>query len=295
MAIYPGLRFYHLQCSWIRHRWLIASITAWLSLAMPVAAIAQDASRSSGTENATTAEDQIIASASQNKGSGWVLGLGVAVSKPGYVGVSNQITPLPLLFYHNGRFFFAGASAGYVPFNGRHYVFSILAKPRINRLSASESPQLAGIQSRKWSIDGGGRLSLFGDWGRLDASVFTDLLHRYNGVEAELAYQYPLRMTGWTLAPGIGLAWENSNLTNYYYGVSPAEVAPGRPAYTPGRATNPFVQLNAEVPLGHRWGFLGGLSYHRFARSIQNSPIIDRSGTLTVFLGLTYRFESQPK
>ena len=272
--------------------WTAFGITAVLAFTLPAVAFAADSTAAYNSQNSTNPEDQIISEASLNRGSGWSLGLGVAISEPGYIGVSSQVTALPLIFYHHGRFFFAGASVGYVPFNGRHYSFAILAKPRINRLSASESSQLAGIQSRKWSIDGGGRLSLFGDWGRLDAGVYTDLLHRYNGMEADLDYRYPIRMPGWTLAPGVGLAWENSPLTNYYYGVSQAEVMPGRPAYSPGRATNPFVQLNLLVPMGNHWQFLGGFKYLHFARAIQNSPIVDRSNTLTVFLAMSYRFQS---
>lgn len=270
---------------------MMSGVTAALNGMLPAVALA-DTPAADSAQSSTNPEDQIISAASLNKGSGWAFGLGLAISEPGYLGVSSQVTALPLIFYHNGRFFFAGASVGYVPFNGRHYSFSILAKPRINRLSASESYQLAGIQTRKWSIDGGGRLSLFGDWGRVNAGVYTDLLHRNNGLEADLDYQYPIRMAGWTLSPGFGLAWDNSPLTNYYYGVSQAEVAPGRPAYSPGRSTNPFVQLNLQVPMGNRWQFLGGLKYLHFARSIQDSPIVDRSDTLTVFLAMSYRFES---
>ncbi|MGA9854341.1 MAG: MipA/OmpV family protein [Gammaproteobacteria bacterium] len=272
---------------------IIFGIYASLAILLPNAALAADSTQADSSENMTSPEDQIISEAAQNKGSAWSLGLGLAISQPGYVGVSRQITPLPLVFYHNGRFFFAGVSVGYVPFNGQHYSFAILAKPRINRLSASDSSQLAGIQTREWSIDGGGRFSVFGKWGRLNASVFTDLLHRYNGIESDLDYQYPIHMPGWTLSPGIGVAWYNSPLTNYYYGVSSAEVAPGRPAYSPGRATNPFVQFDLRVPFGNRWQLLGGVKYMHFARSIQDSPIVDRSGTLTVFLGMSYRFETQ--
>jgi MipA family protein len=266
----------------------VSAVAATVGLVLPCVAFAA----SGDTQNATNPEDQIISAAASNRGSGWSLGLGLVITEPGYVGVGDQVTPLPLVFYHNGRFFFAGVTVGYVPFNGRHYAFAILAKPRINRLSASESPQLAGIRSRKWSIDGGGRLSLFGDWGRFDAGVYTDLLNRYKGTEAELDYRYPIRMPGWTLAPGIGVAWDNSPLTDYYYGVSDAEVVPGRPAYAPGRATNPFVELNLQVPLGSHWQFLAGVKYLHFARSIQTSPIVDRADTLTVFLAASYRFES---
>lgn len=246
-----------------------------------------------GAEHQANPEDQIISEASQSTQSQWSLGLGVAVMDPGYLGVNDQVTALPLVFYHNGRFFLAGIAIGYVALKGRHYTFSILAKPRINRLNASESPQLAGIETRQWSIDGGGRLSLFGDWGRFDTGLFTDLLHRYNGTEAEMDYQYPVRMPGWTLSPGIGLAWDNAPLTDYYYGVSAAEAAPGRPAYSPGPATNPFLELNLQMPVGGRWQFFGGLRYVHFATSIDASPIVDRSGALTLFIALSYRFASR--
>ncbi len=290
MARIRTSRLKHSRCVRVFLRTLCVMAAA-LALTRPAVAGAADSATDSSAQNSTNPEDQIISAAALNKGSGWSLGAGVAIAQPGYIGVSDQVTPLPLVFYHNGRFFFAGTSVGYVPFNGSHYAFAILAKPRINRLSASDSSQLAGIQTRRWSIDGGARLSLFGDWGQLNVGIYTDLLHRYDGMEADLDYRYPIRMPGWTLSPGIGVAWYNSPLTDYYYGVSQAEVAPGRPAYSPGRATNPFLQLNVQVPLG-RWQFLGGVKYLHFAGSIQDSPIVDRADTFTIFLGLSYRFES---
>ncbi|MHB1565654.1 MAG: MipA/OmpV family protein [Acidiferrobacter sp.] len=270
---------------------LIVYVVAGLATTlMPGVAFASGSPTTYRAQTSADPEDQIISEASNNKGSAWSLGLGVAVIEPGYIGVSRQITPLPLVFYHNGRFFLAGVSVGYVPFSGRYYSFSVLVKPLISRLSASESPELAGMQSRPWSIAGGGRLSLFGGWGQAEISLFTDMLNRSGGTEADVAYRYAIHMEGWTLSPGIGLAWENAPLTNYYYGVSEAEVAPGRPAYSPGRALNPFAQLNLQLPIGGHWHFLGGVKYRHFARSIQNSPIMDRSGTFTLFFAVDYRF-----
>ncbi|MDE2235132.1 MAG: MipA/OmpV family protein [Gammaproteobacteria bacterium] len=280
---------YRRQSAAGHHRLLAIVMLTMLAAGLPLRSGAQD---SANSQTPTSPEDQIISQAAQQSGSAWSLGLGLAVSQPGYLGVNPQVTPLPLVFYHNGRFFLAGISVGYVAFNGTHYSIALLAKPRINRLSAGESPQLTGIQSRKWSIDGGARVSLFGDWGRINAGLYSDLLHRYNGMEADLEYQHPFRMQGWTLSPGVGLAWYNSPLTDYYYGVSPAEVAPGRPAYSPGRAANPFLQLGLRVPFAKRWQFLGSVRYLHFASSIQDSPIVERSGSLTLFLGVTYRFES---
>lgn len=232
-------------------------------------------------------QDQVAQAATQS-GSSWIFGAGLAIADRGYVGYSREVTPIPLIFYHHGRFFFAGFSAGYMVSHDRHYRFSIVLKPRVNRLSASDSPQHAGIRTRRWSLDGGANLDVFGDWGHLVTGVSHDLLNRNNGTETTLAYQYPLRLEHWTVTPEVGVHWQSGSLVNYYYGVSPAESIPGRPAYTPGAATNPYVGVGVSARAGTHWRFYGRIQYTRFAGVIQDSPIVNRSGSPLVFLGLVY-------
>lgn len=233
-------------------------------------------------------QDQLLRAAAEQQGSGWIFGGGLAVTDPGYVGYSREYTPFPLVFYHYDRFFLAGITAGYLLSNGDHYRFSLIATPQFNRLKASDSPQLAGIQSRQWSIDGGMGLELFGDWGRFNVGVVHDLLDRNNGTSINTGYHYPIHLGGWTLTPGLGLKWENGNLTNYYYGVSPAEAIPGRPAYSPGSTTNPYAEIGLSTALSEHWQLRTDLQYMRFGSAIHASPIVDRSGTTTIFIGVVY-------
>lgn len=233
-------------------------------------------------------QEQLAKAAATDAGSGWILGAGVAVTNPGYVGYSRQVTPLPLVFYHYGRFFFAGFAGGYLLDNGEHYRLALVVTPTLNRLKASDSPQLAGIQSRQWSLAGGANLETFGDWGHLNIGLFHDLLDRNNGTSANLGYRFPFHAGDWTLSPGFGLRWEDSNLTDYYYGVSPAEAIPGRPAYSPGSATSPYVGFGVSTSISEHWQFRGDLSYQRFGAAIHDSPIVDRSGSPTIFIGFVY-------
>jgi MipA family protein len=276
---------------------LIASLFSVISLACQAPAWAADDTQSStspsaGTGNASAEEDpqeQLAKAAASDAGAGWIFGAGVAVTNPGYVGYSRQITPLPLVFYHNGRFFFAGFAAGYLLANGEHYRFSVGLQPMLNRLSSSDSPQLAGIQSRQWSIAGGANLETFGDWGRLGLNVFHDLLGRNDGTGVNLGYRLPFQVGSWTLSPGLGVRWEDSKLTDYYYGVSPAEARlPGRPAYSPGSAASPYVSLGMATRISEHWQFRGDFTYLRFASAIHASPIVDRSGSPTIFIGFVY-------
>lgn len=271
-----------------------------------LAALAGSARAADDTQNPTSApadttsqaneepQDQLLKAAATESGSGWIFGGGLVATDPGYVGYTRQITPFPLVFYHYGRFFFAGISAGYLLSNGDHYRFSLVISPELNRLKASDSPQLAGIQSRQWSLDGGANLEFFGDWGRFNLGVTHDLLDRNNGTGASTSYHYSFHAGSWSITPGLGLRWENSNLTDYYYGVSPAEAIPGRPAYSPGAATNPFVEIGVGTALTEHLWFRGNLQYMRFGSAIHDSPIVDRSGSPTIFIGLIYNPHDRP-
>ena len=233
-------------------------------------------------------QDQLAKAAATDPGSGWLIGGGVAVTDPGYVGYTRQVTPLPLVFYHYGRFFFAGISAGYLASNGEHYRLALVVQPTLNRLKSSDSPELAGIQSRKWSLAGGVNLETFGDWGHLDMGLFHDLLGRNDGTSARLAYRFPFQAGAWTLSPGVGLNWQDANLDDYYYGVSPAEARLGRPAYSPGSATSPYASFGVGTRISAHWQFRGELRYQRFGAAIHDSPIVDRSGSPAIFIGFIY-------
>lgn len=237
-------------------------------------------------------QDQ-LAQAATRGGSSWMFGGGLVAADRGYVGYQREITPIPLIFYHRGRFFFAGFSAGYMASHGRHYRFSLVVKPRINRLSASDSPQLVGIQSRRWSMDGGANLDLFGGWGQLATGVSHDLLNRNNGTELTAGYRYPVRLQTWTVTPELGAQWQNASLTGYYYGVSAAEAIPGRPAYLPGAALNPYIGIGLSKSLGGHWRFFSRLQYTRYAPAIRNSPLVDRSGSRLLFIGFVYNTARQ--
>lgn len=232
--------------------------------------------------------DLLLDSAASNAGSGWLLGIGGALSNTGYVGGKQQFTPFPLLFYHSDRFFVAGISAGYLLSSGSHHRLSLVAMPEFNRLSSKDSPQLVGIQNRRWSLNGGASLEVFGRWGRYDVSVFHDLLSRSNGTIVSTGYKYPLQLGRWQLTPGVGLRWQNANLVNYYYGVRPAEAIPGRPAYAPGDGLSPYADVSLSTPISKHWRFRTSVQYLRFADSIRNSPIVDRTGSTTLILGFTY-------
>jgi outer membrane protein len=181
-------------------------------------------------------------------------------------------------------------AAGIVAFHNEVVTWSFTVSPEFMRLSGSSSPQLAGIKSRQFSINGGTNLAIREPWGDTSFAVLHDILDRNNGMLLRAQYGYPIPLGPGRLTPSVNVAWESSNLTNYYYGVSPAEARLGRPAYSPGSAVNPGASLNYNLPLGQTWRLNAGASYTRFGRSIYSSPIIDQNHTTGVMISFSHVF-----
>jgi MipA family protein len=223
------------------------------------------------------------------------LSLGTVLSEvdPGYVGFHRQATLVPLITYRSGPFFFSGAEAGVIAAQGSAYTLSFDLVPELNRVSASDSPELAGIKTREWTVDGSMNLTMQQPWGgKVSFAVLHDILDRNNGTELRANYAYPVRLGAGWLIPGIGVTWQSATLTNYYYGVSPAESLPNRPAYSPGSALNPNARLGYFVPVSNKWLVGAQVGYTKFATAITDSPIVDRSGSVSGLIMFMYSFSA---
>jgi MipA family protein len=210
---------------------------------------------------------------------GLTIGAGISDVDPAYDGYHRRIDPFPLISYRYGRFFVAGTSAGVVASENEVYNLSVVLVPQLTRLKTNASPELQGLTPRQWTIDGGVRLAVNQPWGNTSLAALHDILDRSDGTEIKFDYSYPIPVGTGHLSPGVGLTWESAAQTNYYYGVTPAEALPTRPAYSPGSALNPSARLHYSLPLSEGWTFGAEVSYTHFDRSIRDSPLIDQPGS----------------
>jgi len=113
-----------------------------------------------------------------------------------------------------------------------------------------------------------------------------DFLHeitgRDHGNEVRAALGLPLLEAKGVLSANAGITWKDSAIVNYYYG------EPG--LYRAGAALDPFAKLGYRVPLSSKWRFDAFAEYERLASSIVSSPIVDKHGVTTVFVGAVYAF-----
>ncbi len=146
------------------------------------------------------------------------------------------------------------------------------------------------ITDRNIAVDGGLELIYSDDWGDLQLQMLSDLSFTHKGFEVWASYSYFWRHKNWRITPSFGINWKSSNLLDYYYGVRPEEIRHNRPAYQASSGFNSFARLSVSYQIDENWGIVGVAEYENLSRSIRRSPLVDRSSSETLFIGVMYRF-----
>ena len=226
------------------------------------------------------------------------LGFGIRFGDSPYVGVDdlssvnndNQRDLLPLYLYEGQYFFAHGTSAGFHLYRNDTFAVDIVAQYRFDRLQAEVSDFYAGMEDRRQTVDAGITAGIKQGWGSLSATVVTDTLDRHGGEEIDLTYRYDFHHHRWTVSPYLSRVYQSSELTDYYYGVDPDEVAAGRPEYQVGSVTFWRAGLNTSYELTPRWRLYLNLGYEDVPDVITDSPLVEESSLVQGMLGASYFF-----
>ena len=186
--------------------------------------------------------------------------------------------------------FFRGLQLGWHAWRHEGLQLDVVAQARLEGFDASDIP-IAGLQDRRKSVDLGAVLTLSGEAGKLEFTGLTAAMGRSGGQELALNYGYPIAAGRVRITPRVGVRWWSSDLTDYYYGIRPKEVAQGAPAvYVPSSAWVPEVGVNVIAPLSRRWALWGALRYQHLPSSIADSPLVSKSSAGTLIVGVSYAF-----
>jgi len=201
---------------------------------------------------------------------------------------------VPLYLYEGKHFYLHAYRAGFKLDAGENQRLDLFVAHRFEGFPYDRVPPgLAGMAERGPGVDVGVSLERKGPWGR----VFVEWLHDVSGTslgnELKLGYGYDWRNGGLRLQPYATLSARDARLNDYYYGVRPDEVAPGRPAYAPGAGVNAELGLYAIYNLTQNWRLLGGIAATRWSGGVRNSPIVNDRPQFGGTLGLAYDFDPQ--
>lgn len=218
------------------------------------------------------------------------LGAGVRVSGSPYDAKDSEIDLIPLYLYEGRYFFGHGTKFGLHALNSDAVSLDLLVRYDFRKLQPESDPLFSGINERKQTWQGGIGGQVRGNWGSLRAEYVQDILNRHQGRQFDLSYRYVWKVRDWVISPYLTGNWLDDKTTNYYYGVSASESAPGRPAYTPGAAFNFGWGVNTSYRLTDNIFMFGNLGSTGYDSSITRSPLVAENTAYTAFFGAGYLF-----
>jgi outer membrane protein len=223
------------------------------------------------------------------------LGGGIRLGQSPYLASDNEdqreFDLIPLYLYEGDYVFFRGTAAGVHFVKNDNWEVNLYGRYRFQKLDPDRNEFYEGLDERKQTLDAGLQIRSTRPWGDVRVSWITDTLDRHNGQEIELAYRYHFEAGPWTISPFISLSWQDANLTNYYFGVSPSEERlPDRPAYLPGESQWLNFGLNTAWQMTDRVTLFGNFGFGGTDSEVVNSPLVEETGFSAVFIGGTYTF-----
>ena len=226
----------------------------------------------------------------------YALGIAISASQSPYRAGHSSIFPYPYLTSFTNPAFTrdwllvsddAGTGARYVTEDG---FFEVGAVGRIKSGGFGTNPdtEYFELRERLAALE----LGAYVGWRRWPAHFqlrgFNDVLGRHNGGIGEFSVSWPINREWGFVIPMVEAVYQSADHNRYYYGVSDAEAAPGRPAYTPGADTNIRVRLRGGYRLSDRWLLTGYVQMESLGDEIRNSPIVNKDRVYSYNLGLAY-------
>ena len=155
------------------------------------------------------------------------------IERSPYRGIGARQDLIPLYVYEGGNAYLRSYRVG-LKFDAQAWRLDFFLTRRFEGTPYELSPdELPGVVRREQGADVGVGFVWRGARRSAYFEAMRDATAVSHGGELRLGYRHEFGAGRLRLRPHVMLSWRNSALNDYYYGVSPAEAAPGRPAYAP--------------------------------------------------------------
>ncbi|AKJ41166.1 MltA-interacting protein MipA [Pragia fontium] len=223
----------------------------------------------------------------------WSLGAGVMTEKLAYREYKTQVMPIPIVTYQGKYFYINGLDTGVKVINTDTHRLNINIhySPLSFKPADSDHSMMKKLDKRRASAMAGVGYQHHAGWGIISGSVATDILGNSDGVLADIGYQYSFKFGKWQLVPGVGVEWQSRLYNDYYFGVSQRESQrSGMSTYRAESASSAYQSFAGYYSVNDNWQlFLMG-RYNHLSDTVKDSPMIDRSYSVTAATGVIYKF-----
>jgi outer membrane protein len=221
------------------------------------------------------------------------MGLLSRIERSPYRGIGSRQDLIPLYVYEGGRAYLRSYRVG-LKFDAQPWRLDLFLARRFEGTPYELTPdELPGLTRREQGADVGVGFVWRGEGKSAYFEAMRDATAVSHGGELRLGYRHEFGAGRLRLRPHAMVSWRNSALNDYYYGVSPAEAAPDRPAYEPGAGGEAQVDLYAIYRVTGAWYAVGGLTLTRRSSGVRKSPIVEDRVQPGAFAGLMYDFSPQ--
>ena len=220
------------------------------------------------------------------------LGGTTSVAQRPFIGVDDQSTSLPYIKYRYQDFYIEGINIGYNLYRTEQSSIELLATPRFYEVKQSfaDNGELNGIDETKPTYLAG----LSAQYQLGPATLTMQLL---SDIKESDGYEFILSTSksfkphaDVTIAPSIGVTYQDSELVDHFYGVQANEIAVGRPLYEADASLNPHLSITAIWQASKHIQLLGQIKYEQLGDGITDSPIVDEDSIFTSVIGAVYLF-----
>ncbi len=227
-------------------------------------------------------------SATNERGWTGTLGAGPLIV-PNYTGGKElHALPVPIAYVTYDDWFYVNlfrAGAYFWGSEDKKSGIGFAIEPRLG-FHSNDGAKLAGMATRRSSLSGGITYDRQDGPNALSIGRFEDLSHASGGGYWDLFLVRTLRHDErWDISATLELARLDAKVVNYYFGVTPAEANPARPAYAPGATNNVTPWLTGQYNFTKRHALMFGANVTRLGAAAAASPIVERRTASFVYFG----------
>jgi outer membrane protein len=220
----------------------------------------------------------------------WALGASYRVQTSPYQDETTLDDFIPLIIYNGERTYLAGTSLGvHLVDNDKWEIDSFIAY-RFGGFNEENSDFLDGME-RDDSVDLGVSFTRNTNWGDFSFTPAADISGNHRGWETEFRWQRDYERGRWRWQPWIGVTYQDSELSQYYYGVEPDEAEIGRPAYDTDDSTSASIGANIDFRLNSNIYLSLSLEQERLDSKLADSPIVDERNLFKMSFGIRHAFD----
>ena len=230
----------------------------------------------------------------KDDGPGATFGIGLFHETSIYRGTKSEREASPILFFEHGKFELSvtdGLRAFYDLSNKKNGKLSLFGFLRMDEgFEIDESAYLRGMDETSPSFELGFRYTVEKPFGEIWIDFLRDVSSEHEGNEFSLSFVKEEKVGSFFIRPMLKFSYQSSEMTNYFYGVSPAEVRADRPAYSGDSDLNISLKAVFRRPINERFAFAGLVEYIRYGSEVTNSPLVDEDHSLQFAIGGLFSF-----